>query len=130
MHYHENRLSDLRNETRGLHNYIRKWKFLFIFSIHNLHNFHKRQFHNMSSESLSNRENLSDNYSSWNDYYGRTRTGATGQERSRRPSTNTSFTSGGGRTRIPSGGRSAGAYSTPYSSSSSYMPNYSTRRRI
>ena len=25
MHYHENRLSDLRNETRGLHNYIRKY---------------------------------------------------------------------------------------------------------
>ena len=90
-------------------------------------------FHNMSSESLSNRENLSDNYSSWNDYYDRTRTGASGlsgHERSRQPSTNTSFTSGGGRTRIPSGGRSAGAYSTPYSSSSSYMPNYSTRRRI
>ena len=27
MHYHENRLSDLRNETRGLHNYIRKYFF-------------------------------------------------------------------------------------------------------
>ena len=45
MHYHENRLSDLRNETRGLHNYIRKfitkffwssdWKFCNNFEIKN-----------------------------------------------------------------------------------------------